>query len=394
MGDTVMSYLDGVKSPSSYRKAKAMMSAGGAIKREGITGLEKLNGGELKTGAAHMTTVKLRGGQTAALDYDNGYRLAYKNGLLQTHLSHEDLVSSTKFDIGNKIMESAPLRAASMVSEKEGQFTILAHWENLMSRQSFTRQFSTLDEAANAAAMRARKFHPTVQGLTPTERRVMRRLIPFYSWTRQAIPAVLTTMLAHPGRITALPKATYNAAIAVGMDPHSISDQFPDGSVYPSFVTNSITGPIGKYAFNLGSPQEGVLGDILNSGDSKSTGVMGAIQNSPVGNILGMANPLLKAPIELTSSKTLDSGANIADKGEYLDQQIPFVNQISAISGFSASGTLGNILNGAPELDPQRAVQRGEKENFFNTNLANFFGGLSLQNIDKPSYKKIAAQGG
>jgi hypothetical protein len=106
-----------------------------------------------------------------------------------------------------------------------------------------------------------------------------------------------------------------------------------------------------------------------------------------------MLNPLIKAPVEFTTDQSISTGAYIADKGEAIDQLIPGVNQIANISGYSPTGSLGTLSQGLG-LDPQRAMQRGEKEAFFNTNLTNFLTGLGIQNYDKPSYRKIAIKEG
>jgi hypothetical protein len=376
IGDAFMTAMDGSLSLLSYKRSMHMMAAGGRLEARGLEGLKELEGG-LKAGGDIMSTVRLKG-RNQKLSYDNGYQLAMKHGLLQTFRRTEDFDEVTGQFV-QKVMDSAPLRIAGLASEKSAMVGRLAHFEKLMRNVKFTRQFSNLDEAAAAAAVRVRKFHPDSRGLTPFESKYMRRLIPFYSWIRQAFPTVVSTAISKPGRVTALPKASYNASIALGMDPDSISDQFPSDTLYPSFITDTLTGPIGSYGYNLGSPQEGVLGDMLNG-------------NVPR-NLASMLNPLIKAPVEFTTDQSISTGAYIADKGEAIDQLIPGVNQIANISGYSPTGSLGTLASGLG-LDPQRAMQRGEKEAFFNTNLTNFLTGLGIQNYDKPSYRKIAIKEG
>jgi len=376
IGDAFMTAMDGQLSLLSYKRSMHMMAAGGRLEARGLEGLKELEGG-LKAGGDVMSTVRLKG-RNQKLSYDNGYQLAMKHGLLQSFRRSEDFDEATGQFV-QKVMDSAPLRIAGIASEKSAMVSRLAHFEKLLRDVKFTRQFSNLDEAAAAAAVRVRKFHPDSRGLTPFESKYMRRLIPFYSWIRQAFPTVVSTAISKPGRVTALPKASYNAAIALGMDPNSISDQFPSDTLYPSFITDTITGPLGSYGYNLGSPQEGILGDTLNG-------------NIPR-NIASMLNPLIKTPIEFTTDQSLSTGAYIADKGEAVDQLIPGVNQIANISGYSPTGSIATLSQGLG-LDPQRAMQRGEKEAFFNTNLANFLSGLGIQNYDKPSYRKIAIKEG
>ena len=373
-GDVMMGLLDGVYSVGSYRKGLKMMQSGGRLRGEGIEGLKAIEAGASVNGGSKMSTIRLRG-RNVDLTYDNGYILANKHGLLPAGHAIEDFEKTSQGI--EKFQNSLPMRAASRVSEESGGFTRLAHFSNLMERRSFTRKFDSLDDAAEAAAAQVKKFHPDVHGLTPFERKYMRRLIPFYSWIRQALPVVMNTMITKPGRINYVNKAQYNVAQAMGLNPDSLSDPFPTDKLYPSFVTAHLTGPwFGDTTFNLGSPQEGILGDTLNG-------------NIPR-NLLGMVNPLLKAPVEMATQSNLSTGRPIIDMGEYVDQQLPIVNQVAGISGYSPTGTVAALLNGLPVPDPQRAVARGEKDHFFNSSLVNLLTGLGIQNVDKPSYQRIA----
>ncbi|HEY9805509.1 MAG TPA: hypothetical protein V6D04_03020, partial [Candidatus Obscuribacterales bacterium] len=117
-----------------------------------------------------------------------------------------------------------------------------------------------------------------------------------------------------------------------------------------------------------GMPQEALLNDTLNG--------------SPARNIAGMLNPVFKVPYEVTSRTRVDTGANISDMSDYVDSNIPIVNQVANISGTSITGL------GAD----QRAVEIGEKNRVFNTQLVNFLTGLGLLDTSKPSYKNIATK--
>jgi hypothetical protein len=278
------------------------------------------------------------------------------------------------------------MQQMSKVSEAGSHYPRLAQFTSLLDNPRFVGKYKTLDEVAEAAVREVRKWHPDVTGLTPFERKYMRRLIPFYSWTRQAIPLFLQTLATHPGRITVVPKAYYNVAVAMGINPNSLSDPWPQDKLIPSFLRDDAFGPVmGAMSMNLGTPQEGILGDLLSGqpGDQWR-------------NVWGMANPLLKAPIDLATGVNQGTGAKINDVSEYLDNSLPAVNQVSNISGTSVTGTVGNALGNVfggdnPTFDPQKAVVRKDKERWLNTSLANFLTGLGLQNTQKGSYQNIAA---
>lgn len=378
MGDTAISALDGVYSVGHYRKALSMMHAGGALQKEGIEGLEKINAGALadaRNGADKMSTVRLRG-KNVPMSYDSGYKLAHRYGLLQSFHQTEDILEATN-RVTDKVMGTAWMRGMGLIAEKTGQFTRLAHFNALMERKSFTRQFSSIEDAAQAASARVKRYHPDVKGLTPFEQKYMRRIFPFYSWIRQAFPIVFNTLATKPARVNLIPKAQYNAAVAMGVDPNTLSDPFPTNSIYPSFIQSRLSGPlVDQLGFNFGTPTEGVLGDTLNG--------------SPWRNIAAQVNPIFKTPLEVSTQTNIQSGAPIQDIGETIDQVIPLVNQASTISGYSATGTLGNLFSGLMQLDPQRSVARGEKAHFFNESLTNFLSGLGVQTLNKDSYQNIA----
>jgi hypothetical protein len=378
--DIMFGMLDGVFSIGSYRKGLKMMQSGGRLRGEGIEGLKTIEAGSSINGGSKMSTIRLRG-RNVDLTYDNGYILANKHGLLPAGHAIEDLESTSKGI--DKFQSSLPMRAASRVSEESGGFTRLAHFSNLMERRSFTRKFDSLDEAAEAAAAQVKKYHPDVHGLTPAERKYARRIVPFYSWIRQALPVIMNTMYTKPGRVTMINKAQYNTAMAMGLNPDSLSDPFPTDKLYPSFVTAHITGPwVGDKTFNLGSPGE-TLSDLFNKGEGEG-------DLAPLRHLLSQVNPLLKGPVELATGTDIASGRPIVDTGEYVDRQLPVVNQVAGISGYSPTGTVAAILRGLPVPDPQRAVARGEKQHFFNESLVNFLTGLGIQSVDKGSYQRIA----
>ena len=355
MSDIIMGTFNGVFDPSSYTTAAKSLSAAGEFtnKAAGIQGISKLRDGNYVSGAG--VALMYRG---KPITYQGLYKLAHDNGLMMSWHSTED-IAEMQGSFAEKLMDNPYMRAMGKANEVEGQFVRLAHFTDLLKRNM----------SVEKAAMEVRKYHPDVHGLTPFESKYMRRVFPFYTWLRQAIPVVFSTIVSKPGRVTSVFKAEYNAAVAMGVNPDSVIDPFPDDKLYPSFIRDNLVGPIvGDYGVNLGTPAEGVLQDVL--------------QGNPARNIAGMVTPIVKAPIELASRQNLGTGGNIADVSDYIDSQLPIVNQVANISGYSVTGL------GAP----QRAVEMGEKEHFFNTQMINFLTGLGIQNYGKPSYRRYAAR--
>jgi hypothetical protein len=59
---------------------------------------------------------------------------------------------------------------------------------------------------ADVAAKLPTTWHFDYRNTTDFEKRGMRTLIPFYAWTRFAVPRMVTAMVEHPGKFSRLPK--------------------------------------------------------------------------------------------------------------------------------------------------------------------------------------------
>lgn len=392
--DVILSSMDGVINPGVYVKAKNMLGMGGAIERTGLSGLKELEAGAqagITSGGKKMSTVRLKG-KNADLSGDNMYKLGWNEGLFPNHHVTEDFfddpnmlsqsANPTKKTITQLALNNPAMRAAGKVSEQTNHFTRGAHFIALMERKKFTRQFDTMEEAAHAAAIRVKKFHPDVTGLAPWERKNMRQLFPFYSWIRQALPTIINGTLSKPGRTTAIPKAGFELSKAMGMDPQSIGDPFPDRGIYPEFVHENLIGPIantgwGQIGANTGSPAEAVFGDILNG--------------NPIRNVAGMGNPIFQAIVEAGFGTSLATGKPVFNKSENLDQQLPIINHLSKISGYSPTSIIQNIIQGEGlKLNENLARDRGT----YNPGMSilNALSGVSLSNLQSSTYKNIAGK--
>lgn len=239
---------------------------------------------------------------------------------------------------------------------------------------------AVLNELFDLAAERVMKFHPDVSQLSAFETKYVRRIIPFYSWTRGAVVALGETLVTAPGRLQVLNKASYNIAIASGIDPNSLYDPFPDDQLFPSFLRDEMQGP----QFEAGGRYYGLSPGIA------SWDVFNMLGPDPIRGVVGATNPLLRAPIELLAGSSLGTGARIRDYSDYVDSSIPGVNYLSSITGTSISGSLASLLTGGG-FDPQYQYAAGNKEtrdkfiSFFN-----YLTGLGLKDYSRPNYINYA----
>lgn len=159
------------------------------------------------------------------------------------------------------------------------------------------------------------KFHfdYTPEGLTTFEKDVLRRLIPFYRWTRGNMPLQIEQMLKTPGKYAGVGKAIQKLS----------GDENKNEMQYlPEYMQEGL--PIrlpGKdkklpeYIYGLGLPLEDL--NKLSRGSFKRTAE----------GLLSEISPLLKYPIEATTGRNLFFGRPI----EEVNWVYPFVDKIPGL---------------------------------------------------------------
>lgn len=314
-------------------------------------------------------------------------------GVLPDFRKQEDIIDA---DNATGVVKSLTDKAAifdGRVRTKIGNFTEgrddfirIGHALHLLENGIEGSKFKSIEDAFDQVAAVIRKAHPDGTDLTPVERNVMRRVFPFYSWTRKAIPLVIENLVLHPGRFNAYPKAMYNFAQAAGVDLQSLSEPFPEDQLFPKFLTEKMTGVGFKandnyYTFDIGVPQADISNEFFAGG---LPGFLGGVQ--------AMLNPAIKTPIELDSGVNMATGAPINDKSDYIDGQIPGVNAFASITGISPTGTLANMLSGRGTIDQQYQVQKGNRGGVLENPeyLINYLTGARVTDVSKPNYIKLA----
>lgn len=153
------------------------------------------------------------------------------------------------------------------------------------------------DTAEQAAAL-TRRYLFDYNELTPFERNILRRAIPFYTWARKNIPLQIQEVIKQPGKYAAVAKGV--RALDQGTDEQREN--------LPSFSKegiNLITGPTGeddmfRVLTSLGLPLEDL--GRLNRGDVKRT-----VERE----LLGSLNPILKGALQLQQGKDFFRGKNL-----------------------------------------------------------------------------------
>jgi hypothetical protein len=387
VGDLWLSHMAGVNDPRYYTKAAKVMAQNHGRYRDfdaiqALMARQPVNNAKVMDNSpiAHVTI----GGKKHALSASEVYRAAYDQGILNDYRTLEDIQMGAE-SFSDTLRKVSPFKGkanktAASFSEARDHYVRLAHFMNDIEKGNY----KSLDEAITKAAHNVRKWHPDGSDLTGFESKVMRRTFLFYSWIRKAMPLVVESMVMKPGKVMIYPKAMYNIAEANGIDLDSMSNPYPQDTLFPDWITDSPIGPFmqnaeGHYmGANPGVPFVDVLNDYAGT------------QAGPT--VFGSTNPFLKIPSELAMSAhggdqsiatDWRTGIKAYDKSDYADRQIPGFGYAANITGRSPSQGFMQA-KGGPEKDP--AEQRNPLAFY------NLLSGMGVFDMSKPSYQRQAKE--
>ena len=327
-------------------------------------------------------------GSRGDLKVDEVYAYMAENGALPSFRVSEDFLPTEGgfSDLMDKLSlaNTKVGKLAGGVSEYTDHFTRVQHFMQAVRQDAKKFPKSSKAKIMEDALRETQKYHPDASMLTPVEAKI-RLAIPFYTWFSKMMPALIESMVMHPGRLTMFTKASYNWAVANGLDPESLTDPFPDDQLFPSFIKENPMGP----QMNWGGAYIRVNPGIAH------LDVMNTFGADPFRGLLGMTSPLIRVPAEILSGGSWATGGRIADTSDYLDQSIPFVNYLSNITGTSVTGSAASLISGQG-LDPQKGYQEkadgttNKSELDKGLSALNWLTGLGFQNLSRPSYVNYA----
>lgn len=326
---------------------------------------------------------KVASGKVGDLTADGLFTAMKNRGILLSYKELEQLNKAGDESQGvgaiakawEKVHESRPLRVIGKASEFREHYFRLSHSAQFIIQNiDNTKDYKNVNELLDAAAESTRKWHPDGTDMTRPEQ-YFRLVIPFYAWTRKSMFLVGEAVLTHPGRVMVFPKAQYNLAVAMGVNPDSLADPFPQDQMFPSYMTNQITGPIAEidghyYGVNPGFATNDILNDWVGS--------------NPLRTILGSTSPLIRAPFELAAGGQVGTGTRINDASDYIDSQIPLVGPLSRMTGNSVTGSIVSMLQGQG-LDPQYQIAQGNKDPVVGPGVSalNWLTGIGAQDMSQ-----------
>lgn len=327
IGDVYFNWLAGVNSTRPYGTALRVMQS----QRKRYEGIEDT--AFITDPKALQRVIEGKGhpaakGKQIALTMKNGeqitndmvYVSAFQQGILPTTRVLEDIPD----DAATALDKIKPLggrgqKVAHSVSEGRDHYVRLAHYVDALKKSNKPFLGATEDAAAIV-----RKWHPDGMDLTAFERNVMRRMFPFYSWTRKALPLIVESLVATPGKVMAYPKGQYLLQNMLGIETGpTMSDPFPVDQLFPDWIREKGIGPI------MGGP-----GDYTVINPGNPTMDIAAQMNNPGKSALGMINPAARIPFELGSGTEVQTGAPLDGRTtDYLIKQIPGLSHVGRATG-------------------------------------------------------------
>jgi hypothetical protein len=357
IGDTYFNWLGGVNSTRPYGIAlKVMQSQKGRY--EGLQGINELTDpkslmlalqGKLpSTASGKQIALTTRGGRQ--ITNDELYVTAFQQGILPTTRVLEDIPDDAVIGFERfKPLGGKGQKAAHTISEGRDHYIRLAHYADALKKSK-----KPFEQAIQEAAATVRKWHPDGMDLTKFERNVMRRMFPFYSWTRKALPLIVESMVATPGKIMVYPKMMYATQLMMGTEGGPMSDPFPVDQLFPDWIREKGIGPAFSPTSELpliGGVSEFLGGtpgySVVNPGNPTLDTV--AQLNNPGKMAMGMLNPAARIPIELSTGRDSQSGAPIGGitDTDYLIKQTPGLSHAGRITGeFGTSDTVKENSSG------------------------------------------------
>lgn len=365
IGEMMVAWLDGLWDPKWYYKAsRALKYMNGsdrdlkALVEQWSVLKDQIPVNDVK-GNSLLFKAKASGDNVSI---EQGIKMFYDRGLSSTFVN-TDLARSLRSVTANAYREQGVRRAFGKANE--GLHAFGENFEDMFRMGHFffaleqeAKKIGNLEKAADNAAKRVVRSHFDYGDLSTFEKVVMKRIFPFYTWTRKAFPLMVAHLFITPGKMTMYPKAmdaTSNVLSSrdVQDDDNGFLPNY-DG-IAPQWVVDlmayqmgGVEDPTDKYAnyFRMATPQMDALGMMNNPWDQAG---------------LPLLNPLIKLGAEnpvFGMNQSLDGDFNYPIAGGEL-------NEMNGVSGTEstaiwAARTLNPVLGFLAKTYQQEGTEYGE----------------------------------
>lgn len=386
IGDTILNLADGVTNPQRYGQAVKVLRDRAAINEATLAELT----GDLVEDAA-TSGIRI-GGKKISTDkiWELYGKSGSKSGLITTEIqrtaSDLEKLGLQNWSARNALQQGKQAgttfrnKMGDLADNREDMFR-LAHFIDSLDKQAKKagKKFD-IESAAMEAGKKVRKFNIDYGNLSSFEKKTINKVIPFYSWMRRATPLNVELLFTKPGFMALYPKGQDLMQGMLGTDDGTGESLIPDWirEMPPvrialgkqedrNFLQSLIAGAVGAkdnepvflsagqgmMPVDVLTPVAGVVGGLA-SGDIAGAG---AAATKP---FTGGLTPLIKAPIEMTTGRSLFNGQEITDWTGWAASQFgPVGAGYKAGTGGSRSSLLGALTGFSPQV-ATAARQEGE----------------------------------
>lgn len=313
VGEVFINWLNGVNSVKPYRWANKTMSW-----RMPEVAVDALTAGSKPV---ESTEVLFKHSKFGDITADMAWKGFSQFGARQTFAITDNLT-----DVGLQKAPNRFMAGLNGVADYEESVLRMAHFLDAVSKS----KARNLVEAMEDAAATVNRAHGDYADLTRFERKVMKRVIPFYTWQRKVTPILLESALRNPGKIMVYPKIQIMLAQNYGLELDN-ANPFPQpNQIMPEWMQEAAQVPY----FHRTNGNV-VMGDPSNPFNDQVKQL-----NHP-GEALGsMLTPAIKIPMEMGVRRTDDNpngtqffgNIPIKDKTNYLADQIPLLSTINRLT--------------------------------------------------------------
>lgn len=272
--------------------------------------------------------------------------------------------------VGGQSSTWKPWKTAGVGTQKETRFAPIAAGQeagravdDLNRASAFIanmRQGAT-PEVASASAKAA---HYDYSKITPFERSVMRRVIPFYNFSRHNLPFVLEQLVQQPGgKMASAIKFT--------------GAQRAQSGFVPPYIGEGLSIPVGqeqdgrqRFIGRLGLPFEEAFDELSPGAKPIQRGGQ---------KLLGGTNPIIKAPLEFLTGQQFHTGRELADLSSEGLTGNTFIDQLISNSPVSRIAGMGRTL-----ADERKGA---------GTKAMNVLGPFKATDVDMDKARDIAVRG-
>lgn len=263
--------------------------------------------------------------------------------------------------------EAWPLNVSGVGGANKDQFSLVAAGRKIGGQVEDTNRLSAFigmlrqGYSPEQAAARVRAAHVDYAHLSDFEKSTMRRLIPFYTYSRGTIPFVLSEMAQHPGGIS-------------GQAARLTNDMRDQAGFVPPYLGSGLAIPMGqeedgkqRFLTKLDLPHEQAFEQIHAGPKATERTLM---------SLLGQTNPLIKAPLEFATGKQFYTGRDLDDL--YTPLGTSEAEQFLINSPFGRAYTTGKQI-----ADPRKDLL---------TKAINLGTGLKISDVDMARQRDIAGR--